>query len=744
MKRALTLTALLLVVPLTGVASQGDDVTSLSYISYMERYATLQPATQDESLEAVINMPVVPGDRIDTARGARLEVQLSDGSTLWLDEYTSVSLDAIAFSRGATEDRTVLYMADGSSMLEIPADGLTTHPTRVDSGGSTVYLTAPGLYRVGALQNGGLRVEVWDGLAEVATPSGGVLVRTGSAAEIDKGQLARTEDFLSQDDALASWVMARRQPPTGDTTRHIDERYQREASSLDRYGTWVYIQDSDTWAWQPEVTSTWSPYTYGRWYWTPAGWTWISYEPWGWVPFHYGTWFFNADFGWLWGWDSVWGPAWVDWMWWPGYVGWCPRGYYDWWYYRHYWGANWHHHGRDHRYNRGGPPRGRTRPQPEPGTAEPAPPRRVTSQMPAPSNGTPPSPSRFAGKLEGEVKLGEIDRKPWRVVPTSDFGSPHLGRLVRPLEDVVRDNERLTARVVSGPLTTDPPRSLAPGSLVENTFRRMELPKGRDLTPVLRTGPSLDAGAVGRLVGPMTTREVAGMARTPAQRSGAISPRPPVVTNKGTTERPTTRSPNIHRPRLDLGRSPTQRGISRPVSPRSQRLNPIRSGTGSGTIRRSPSPRQATPSRSGGQRKVVKPPSSNPRTSPSTPSTRSVRPGGSGGSGGSISRSSRTWSSPRVVPGRSGSSRSLLPRTRSYSGQSRTVSRPYSRSSSSQSRSVSRSSSSRSSGRSHTVSRSSSWSSHRTTTGSRSSAPRRSAPARSSSKSSHSRKVRRP
>ncbi len=727
MRRALTLTALFLVVPLIGVASQGDDVTSLSYISYMERYATVQPAAQDESLEAVINMPVAPGDRIDTARGARLEVQLSDGSTLWLDEYTSVSFDAIAFSRGATEDRTVLYMADGTSMLEIPADAPTTHPTRVDSGGSTVYLTAPGLYRVNALANGGLRVEVWDGLAEVATPSGGVLVRAGSAAEIDNGQLVRKEDVLTQDDTLASWVMARRQPPTGDTTLHIDDRYQREASSLDRYGRWVYIQDSDTWAWQPEVTSTWSPYTYGRWYWTPAGWTWISYEPWGWVPFHYGTWFFDGQFGWVWGWDSVWGPAWVDWMWWPGYVGWCPRGYYDWWYWHRYWRGNGHHHWRDGHFGRGDLPRDRTRPHPQPGTSEPAPPRRVSSRMPNPSSGTPPSPSRFAGKLEGEVKLGEIDKKPWRVVPTSDFGSPHLGRLVRPLEDVVRNNEGLTARVVSGPLATHPPRSLAPGLLVENTFRRMELPKDKDLTPVLRAGPALDTRAVERLVHPSTTHEMAGIGRTPLGRSETTSPTSPAATTRRTMERPELRSPNIHRPRLDLGRSPTDRGASSPVSSRSRQLIPIRSGTGSGAIRRSPAVGQVTPSRGGGQRSVVRPPSSNSRTAPSTPSTRSVRPSGSGGSGGSISRSSRIWSSPRVIPGTSGSSRSLVPRTHRYSGRSSTVLQPSSRSPSS---------------RSHIMSRSSSRNSHRATTSRRSSAPRRSAPARSSSKSS--RKVRRP
>ena len=34
----------------------------------------------------------------------------------------------------------------------------------------------------------------------------------------------------------------------------------------------------------PTVTSSWRPYTWGRWHWTPVGWSWIAYEPWGWLP----------------------------------------------------------------------------------------------------------------------------------------------------------------------------------------------------------------------------------------------------------------------------------------------------------------------------------------------------------------------------------------------------------------------------------------------------------------------------
>ena len=192
------------------VASQEDDPTSLSYISYLERYATVQPASDDDSIEAVINMPLMIGDRVDTAREARMEIVLADGSILWLDQYTTVSLDAVAFSRDVGGDRTVLYLVDGRLMVEVPEHVLSREPLRIDSSGATVYLDEPGVYRAEVLRSGGLRLEVWEGLAEAATTSGGVLVEPSTAAEVRAGDVAGVEPHLTWGDDFARWVDQRR------------------------------------------------------------------------------------------------------------------------------------------------------------------------------------------------------------------------------------------------------------------------------------------------------------------------------------------------------------------------------------------------------------------------------------------------------------------------------------------------------------------------------------------------------
>jgi len=145
MKKVL-ITGLVLALSSASMASGEDEMTSLSYISYLERYATVQPVSQEESLEAVINMPLVGGDRVDSAREARLEIVLADANLVWLDEYTTLSLDAVAYSRDSDADRSVIFLADGAIIFEITEHALSKKPVRIDGRGATVYLDERGLF----------------------------------------------------------------------------------------------------------------------------------------------------------------------------------------------------------------------------------------------------------------------------------------------------------------------------------------------------------------------------------------------------------------------------------------------------------------------------------------------------------------------------------------------------------------------------------------------------------------------
>ena len=682
-----------LAIVLSGIsmASGEDEMTSLSYISYLERYATVQPVSQEESLEAVINMPLVGGDRVDTAREARMEIILADANLVWLDEYTTLSLDAVALSRDAEAERTVIFLADGAIIFEITEFTLSRKPIRIDGRGATVYLDERGLYRIQALPSGGLRVEVLSGLAEAATSAGGVLIRAESAAEVGAGEVQRSETNITWDDDFAGWVEMRRQIPAGESSQHVDLRYSRQAAQLDNYGSWVYVDDINSWAWQPAVGGSWEPYRAGRWYWTSTGWAWISYEPWGWLPHHYGSWHFSVGFGWTWSWGGYWGPAWVNWAWWPGYVGWCPYGYYNnWW-----WGGGWHGGGHYPGYY---PP---NRP-PYPGgggSAQPArrdavPPRtassRVTSNLDAAQSR---AASERAVDLNGQVHMASIDRRGWTAVRQEDFASPNLTRLARSGDRVMPTDGDQMGVVMTGPLTTRSPSLGNPGSEIERVFRDVGARNPTDVSAVMARDSSVSPETLSRLGQPTTYADLsrrssdaaASSSRTVAPRlsAGAGSPfhsstssrvaqpnvyRPTMYGSSGGTlsgatgSRSSSGSRPLVAPRTSSGRVGSSRPVIVPGSNSSLYSRPTTSPSGSSSLRGSTSRSRSSVGSSSGR-----------YSGPGARSVAGTRSTGSGsrstaGSSRSSGGSSRSSAGSRRPSG--GSSRSSASSSRSSGGSS--------------------------------------------------------------------------
>jgi hypothetical protein len=306
------------------------------------------------------------------------------------------------------------------------------------------------------------------------------------------------------------------------------------------------VDTFSSWMWHPRVTVGWAPYSYGRWYWTPVGYSWISYEPWGWYPYHYGSWYLDVSFGWVWGWDSVWSPAWVHWMYTPGYVGWCPRGYYDWWYFHNChncWGDRWMH-----------------------------PPTRW---------------NEAAFDFSGRVRLAGVDPRPWTIVPEGQFGNTHLERVRMDPDRFLRSlpGDR-TGVVRTGPLVTSvPPRGMT-GRGVESWFslgaNQREVP---DLSTVLRreTLSGARGANAGSLLRPTLTRDISVGQRVPVTgpttRGGTGTgsdgwTRGGTTTRSGAVENPSGRStgrPEVQRGGVTSGTSVQPPVERRPVEhPRTQ------------------------------------------------------------------------------------------------------------------------------------------------------------------------------
>jgi uncharacterized protein DUF6600/FecR-like protein len=229
---------------------------------------------------AVPNMPVMPGDRITTARG-RAEILFPDGSALDLDEQSAIAL--------LTPIR--LSLEAGRAIFVVPADVNRQYATRyeIDTPSATIVTGGFGTYRADASS----AAESWppdsfDRWAEV---------RYGERTAAVSGQ------YLPQDLRVYS-------------------------SALDRNGSWQY-DTSYGYVWYPTVAAGWRPYFNGFWEPIPRyGWTWVGADVWAWPTHHYGRWGYS-NAGWFWIPGRTFGAAWVSWGAADGYVGWCPLGFND-------------------------------------------------------------------------------------------------------------------------------------------------------------------------------------------------------------------------------------------------------------------------------------------------------------------------------------------------------------------------------------------------------------------------------
>jgi uncharacterized protein DUF6600/FecR-like protein len=296
-----------------------------SYISYDEGQAVVR---QDDGREvsARVNVPIYPGDEVETGRRGRSEIRLADGNIIALDRSTQVKFQSILDSYEGESRQTIAEIAFGSAMVHaLRGDSAI----RIDTPNATYVSRANSLYAITAGIRGSDELAVISGSIEVRTPDGGERIRAGERVRVDsRGISGGTTGASYGDSDFQRWYV-RRAERYGRNSRYLDRRISYGDDDLDGYGNWVYMNDYDSWAWRPHVSSGWRPYYYGRWHHRFGSLVWVSDEPWGWVPYHYGRWAYTPVYGWLWVPGAAYSHAWVYWAFGPSYIGWIPSGWYD-------------------------------------------------------------------------------------------------------------------------------------------------------------------------------------------------------------------------------------------------------------------------------------------------------------------------------------------------------------------------------------------------------------------------------
>jgi hypothetical protein len=333
---------------LAAATASGDEAVSrsgYSYIRMMTGDATV--ATRwNGSVEARRNMPISVGDEISVSQTGRVEIGMADGNSLFLGGGSHAVFDSLSDQQGEEDQFSAIRLSDGDAVLVAMGSSEEEIP-RIDTDEATVYLAAGARVRVNSDPRRGTVVIGRAGTAQVRTRTDTYTVKAGQYLMVRPDEEPETGRGTFSRDRFDLWVADRLgsvEESRSASARYVSDEYAGDVAAMDGYGDWDYDSSYGGEVWSPRVDAEWSPYSYGSWYYTPAGMTWWSNDPWGWYPFHYGNWFFAAArHRWCWAPASVYSPAWVYWGYAPGYVGWCPVGYYSFYspwydtYYRH-WG----------------------------------------------------------------------------------------------------------------------------------------------------------------------------------------------------------------------------------------------------------------------------------------------------------------------------------------------------------------------------------------------------------------------
>jgi len=345
-----TLTATLLMAAgcalAAGQAPPSDQ--GVARLSVVQGDVSTQRGANADWQAGAVNAPMLAGDAVATAAGARAEIALDFADLLRLDSNAQATL--------ANLGTHALQVQVGQGLVDYSVLGGAEAASEIDTPNLAIHPKGRGVFRVQVNSDSETIVVVRDGDADVSTSEGSATLHSGQMITV---QGTDTPEYQIADapgrDGFDDWSQQRDRSVESAQSWSRANRYYTGVNDLDGYGHWVFIPGYGQ-VWQPAVDASWSPYSVGRWVWEPGwGWTWVSTEAWGWAPYHYGRWFYYQA-GWVW-WPGpvlatprfrpVWAPAYVAFLGFHaggvsvgvglGRVGWVPIGPAD--PFRPWWGA---------------------------------------------------------------------------------------------------------------------------------------------------------------------------------------------------------------------------------------------------------------------------------------------------------------------------------------------------------------------------------------------------------------------
>jgi hypothetical protein len=287
----------------------------VGHISFTRGDVSTQRGDSGTWSSAILNQPVLMGDKVSTGSNSRTEVQLDYSNILRLGPNSQANI--ANFTNSNIQIQLAQGLADyavfneSEAEPEIDTPNVAVHPAHQDV-----------VVRVEVRPDGDSVIIVRKGEVQISTPKGIADVKQGEMATV-RGQVEEAQYKIATAPGTDDWDIWNSERDhmihSAKAWQHTSP-YYTGAEDLDGYGNWENVPDYGQ-IWVPNEPDGWTPYRDGNWVWEPYyGWTWVGYEPWGWAPYHYGRWMW---YGGAWGWwpGPVWGPGFYRPFWAPAYVG---------------------------------------------------------------------------------------------------------------------------------------------------------------------------------------------------------------------------------------------------------------------------------------------------------------------------------------------------------------------------------------------------------------------------------------
>ncbi len=273
---------------------QVDPPARVARLANMSGNVSFTPAGEHEWVQAQLNRPIVTGDKLWTADGARAELQVGS-STVRLDYQSNFDF------LNLNDQIAQMQLTHGTLNLDVWR--LRNDETyEVDTPTIAFIANRVGDYRVDVDSQGGFTTVTARRGGGEAVGEGGkrVVIEEGQSIRFNDSALNDYKVNVSSPDDFDLYCSQRKERHVSAPSRNYVSENVVGYEDLDEYGTWESAPQYGH-VWYPTaVAADWAPYRAGHWVWVdPWGWNWVDDAPWGFAPFHYGRW---AYVGTRWGW----------------------------------------------------------------------------------------------------------------------------------------------------------------------------------------------------------------------------------------------------------------------------------------------------------------------------------------------------------------------------------------------------------------------------------------------------------